>query len=168
MDARILVAYASRHGSTVEIAQAIGKELAAAGLAVDVAEIRTVSTLTGYSGVVIGGPLYMGSVDGAVGKFVVRYHEQLQNLPVAAFAVGIAPKSPDPAAVGMAMEALKKSLGPLTPVSSILFAGNLDPAKINFVMRKFLAMAKIPSGDFRDWDAIAAWANELPEKLHRG
>ncbi|MHB8163640.1 MAG: flavodoxin domain-containing protein [Methanoregula sp.] len=168
MDARILVAYASRNGSTAEIAQAIGKELAAAGLAVDVAGIKTISTITGYTAVVVGGPLYMGSVDGAVGRFVGRYHEQLQNLPVAAFAVGIAPKSPDPHAIEMSMEALKKALGPLTPVTSVLFAGNLDPAKINFVMRKFLAMAKIPSGDFRDWDAIAAWARELPVKLQRG
>ena len=168
MDARILVAYASRNGSTAEIAQAIGKELAAAGLAVDVAGIKTISTLTGYTAVVVGGPLYMGSVDGALGKFVGRSHEQLLNLPVAAFAVGLAPKNPDPGAVEMAMGALKKSLEPLTPVSSALFAGKLDPAMVNFVMRKFLAMAKIPAGDFRDWDAIAAWARELPEKLRKG
>ncbi len=58
------------------------------------------------------------------------------------------------------MGALKKSMGPVTPVASVLFTGKLDPAKVNFVMRKFLEMAKIPSGDFRDWEAIAAWAKE--------
>jgi menaquinone-dependent protoporphyrinogen oxidase len=165
MSARILIAYATRNGSTAEIARIIGKELAAAGVAVDVAEIKTISALADYTAVVIGGPLYMGSVDGAVKKFVGKNREQLQRLPVAAFAVGLAPKNPDPGAVGMAMDALKKSIDPVTPVSSVLFAGKLDPAKVNFVMRKFLEMAKIPSGDFRDWDAIAAWAQKLPEKM---
>jgi len=165
MPARILVAYATRNGSTAEIAQAIGKELTNAGITVDVAEIKTVSTLAGYNAVVIGGPLYMGSVEGAVGKFVGNYCEQLLKLPVAAFVAGLAPKNPDPGAVEAAMAALRKSLGPVTPVTSTLFAGKLDPAKVNFVMRKFLEMAKIPAGDFRDWDAIATWTRELPEKL---
>jgi menaquinone-dependent protoporphyrinogen oxidase len=168
MDERILVAYASRNGSTAEIALAIGKVLTTAGLAVDVTEIKTVTSLAGYTAVVIGGPLYMGSVDGAVRKFIGKNREQLMNLPVAAFAVGLAPESPDPGAVEMAMGALKNSLEPLTPVSSALFTGKLDPAMVNFVMRKFLAIAKIPAGDFRDWDAIAAWARELPEKLRKG
>ena len=165
MSARILVAYATRNGSTAEIAQAIGRELVSAGHAVDVTEIKTVSTLTGYAAIVIGGPLYMGSVDSAVGKFVGNNHEQLLKLTVAAFVVGLASKNPEPGAVEAAMAALRKSLGPVTPVSSVLFAGKLDPAKVNFVMRKFLEMAKIPAGDFRDWGAIATWARELPEKM---
>jgi menaquinone-dependent protoporphyrinogen oxidase len=165
MDSRILVAYATRSGSTAEIAQAIGEELTKAGFTVNVAEIKAVSMLAGYTAVVIGGPLYMGSVDGAVGKFVKNNREQLLKLPVAAFVVGLAPKNPDPGAVEMAMAALKKSLEPLAPESSVLFAGKLDPAKVNFVMRKFLEMAKIPAGDFRDWDTIAAWARELPGKM---
>ena len=165
MGARILVAYATRNGSTAEIAQAIGRELVSTGLTVDVAEIKTVSTLAGYTAVVIGGPLYMGSVDDAVGKFTGCYGSELSKLPVAAFAVGLAPKSPVPGAVEMAMAALKKSLGSVIPLTSTLFAGKLDPAKVNFVMRKFLEMAKIPAGDFRDWDAIAAWARELPGKI---
>lgn len=165
MDARILVAYATRNGSTAEIARAVGKEFTTAGFDVDVDEIKTISTIAGYRAVVIGGPLYMGRVDGAVGKFTGRYHEHLQKVPVAAFAAGLAPKNPDPRAVEQAMGALKKSLEPLTPVDLALFAGKLDPAKVNFLMRKFLEMAKIPAGDFRDWELIAAWARDLPEKM---
>ena len=165
MGTRILVAYATRNGSTAEIARAIGKELADAGLTVNVADIKTISTLTGYTAVVIGGPLYMGSVDGAVGKFVGKNRGQLQNLPVAAFVVGLAPKNPDPKAAEQAMAALKRSLEPVMPVSSALFAGKLDPATVNFVMRKLLEMAKIPAGDFRDWNLIAAWARDLPAKM---
>ena len=165
MSARILVAYATRNGSTAEIAQAIGRELTNTGFIVDVAEIKTVSDLASYNAIVIGGPLYMGSIDGAVGKFVGKNRVQLLKRPIAAFAVGLAPKNPDPAAVEMAMSALKKSLEPVIPVAQVLFAGKLDPAKVNFVMRKFLEMAKIPAGDFRDWEEIATWARELPRML---
>lgn len=165
MGAKILVAYATRNGSTAEIAQVIGKELTTAGHTADVTEIKTVLTLEGYTAVVLGGPLYMGSIDSAVSKFIGNHHMQLQKLPVAAFAVGLAPKNPDPGAGDAAMAALKKSLGPVTPVSSALFAGKLDPAKLSFIQRKMTEMVKSPIGDFRDWNAIAAWVRDLPVKM---
>jgi menaquinone-dependent protoporphyrinogen oxidase len=165
MSGRILVAYASRNGSTAEIAAAVGKELVRAGKNVDVIEMKTVTTLAGYDAVVMGAPLYMGSVVGNMGKFVGRYRDELAKVPVAAFVVGLAPKDPKPGAVLAVMGALTKALGPVTPVASVLFTGKLDPAKVNFVMRTFMEMAKIPSGDFRDWDAIAAWARGLPDLL---
>ena len=63
------------------------------------------------------------------------------------------------------MCALKKSIEPLTPVSSALFAGKLDPNKLSFIQRKMTELVKSPVGDFRDWNVIAAWARELPEKM---
>jgi menaquinone-dependent protoporphyrinogen oxidase len=162
MGVRILVAYATRNGSTAGIAQAIGRELVSAELTVDVSELKTVSTLAGYRAVVIGVPLSMGSVDGAVGKFVGKNREQLLNLPVAAFVVGLAPKNPDPGAVEMAIGALKNPSNLSIPVSSVMFAGKLDPAKLSFIQRKMTELVKSQVGDFRDWDAIAAWAQELP------
>jgi len=166
MTARILVAYATRNGSTAEIARAVGRELEKTGAEVTVADIKTVRSLEGYAGVVLGGPLYMGSVDGAVRTFVAKNLRRLSEIPVAAFAVGIAPKDPKPEAAGQAMDALNKAIVPLAPVSFVLFAGYLDLAKVNFLMRRFLKMANVPTGDFRDWDAIAAWARDLPEKMH--
>jgi menaquinone-dependent protoporphyrinogen oxidase len=166
MDARILVAYTTRNGSTAEIAQAVGKELTTQGLTADVADIKTISTIAGYTAVVIGGPLYMGRIDGAIGKFVGKNLDQLQKLPVAAFAVGLALKNPDPGAGEAAMAALNKSLGPLIPVSSVLFAGKLDPKKLTFIQRKMTELVKSPVGDFRDWNAIAGWARDLPVKIN--
>jgi menaquinone-dependent protoporphyrinogen oxidase len=57
--AKILVAYASKQGSTAEIAQAIAKELQAAGHTADAADVTGIASLEGYAGVVIGGPMYM-------------------------------------------------------------------------------------------------------------
>jgi menaquinone-dependent protoporphyrinogen oxidase len=165
MAAQILVAYASKTGSTAEIAQAVGKELQSAGYSTDVAEMKAVSSLADYHAVVIGGPLYMGKVVGDVGKFVGRHHEVLSKIPVAAFTVGITPVSKDPVQIGNAMKLLHSSLAPLQPVSESVFAGRVDPKKLSFIQRKMTEMAKSPVGDFRDWEAIARWARELPAKM---
>jgi menaquinone-dependent protoporphyrinogen oxidase len=46
-----------------------------------------------------------------------------------------------------------------------MFAGRLDPTKLSFIQRKMTEFVKSPMGDFRDWNAIAAWARELPKKM---
>ncbi len=86
-------------GSTAEIAQAIGKELQAAGHTADVAEVGTVASLAGYNAVVIGGPMYMGRMVGDVGKFVKQHRNDLAKVPVAGFVVGLAKVMKDPAAI---------------------------------------------------------------------
>jgi menaquinone-dependent protoporphyrinogen oxidase len=165
MTARILVAYATRKGSTAEIAQAIKKELVSAEHTVDVAEAKTVRTIEGYNAVVIGAPMYMGSIEGEAGKFVKQFDKHLAHLPVAAFAVGMAPVSKDAKHLEAGLKALHASLAPLKPVAATMFAGRLDPTKLSFIQRKMTELVKSPTGDFRDWNAIAAWARELPAKL---
>jgi menaquinone-dependent protoporphyrinogen oxidase len=165
MTGRILVAYASRSGSTAEIAQAVGKELTAAGCSVEVVDMNMVASLSGYNGIVIGAPLYMGDLVKDARKFVGRFTEQLIALPVASFAVGLTPVSKQVGNVDHAMECLHASLAPVKPVGTILFAGKLDPAKLGFIQRKMMEIGNVPSGDFRDWKLIAAWARDLPAKM---
>jgi menaquinone-dependent protoporphyrinogen oxidase len=165
MAGHILVAYASKTGSTAEIAQAVGKELQSAGYNTDVIEMKTVSSLAGYNAVILGGPLYMGKVVGDMGKFVGRHREVLNTLPVAAFTVGMTPVSKDPVQIGNALKLLRSSIAPLQPASETVFAGRVDPARLSFIQRKMTEMAKSPVGDFRDWEAIARWARELPAKM---
>lgn len=165
MSSRILVGYATKNGSTAEIAQAVGKEIQAAGYTADVAELKSVSSVDGYAAVVIGAPLYMNKLHGDAGAFVGRYREQLARVPVAAFAVGLAPVAKEPGSLENAIKILHASVSPLQPVAETVFAGNLDPAKVSFVFRKMIGLMKIPTGDFRDWNAIAAWAREVPGKM---
>jgi menaquinone-dependent protoporphyrinogen oxidase len=162
--ARILVAYATKKGSTTEIAQAIGKELNASGHVVDVAEMRTITSLTGYNAVVIGGPVYVGKIDG-VGKFVKRHSTELARVPVAGFVVCLAAAAKDPEGVAWAEKALHAALDPLRPVAETVFAGRLDPSKLSWLQKWVTEKAKSPVGDFRDWTAIAAWARDLPGKM---
>lgn len=127
--------------------------------------MKTVSSVAGYTAVVIGAPLYIGNLVKEVAQFVKKHLEGLRNLPVAVFAVGIVPKSPDPGAIGQATAALHAAIVPLQPVASTVFAGKIDPAKLSFIQRKMTELAKSPVGDFRDWEAIAAWARDLPGKM---
>ena len=162
--AHILIAYASKKGSTTEIAQAVGKEIRAAGHLVDVTEMKSVSSLDGYNAVVIGAPFYMGTITD-MGKFTGRYRDALAKVPVAAFAVGVAPLGKDPAGKDNAMKKLQKTLEPLAPVAMAIFTGKIDPSQLSWFQKWITNKVKSPVGDFRDWTAIEAWTRELPAKL---
>ncbi len=161
----ILVTYVTKKGSTGEIAQAIGKEIQAAGHTADVIEITKVTALSGYKGIVIGGPMYLGHIDGRVRRFVLKHSAGLANVPVAGFVVCLAAASKDPEGMAWAEKALHKALDPLPLVAEAIFAGKLDPEKLSWFQRWMTKNVKSPVGDFRDWEAIAAWAKELPGKM---
>ena len=162
--ARILIAYATKKGSTAEIAQAIGRELQNGGHIADVMEMGTVTSLEGYEAVVIGAPMYLGKMIDTV-KFVARLRDGLMKLPVAGFIVSLAPVAKDPIHMTNSQKALHASLDPLNAVAETVFAGSLDLEKLSWFQRWMTKSVKSPVGDFRDWTAIAAWARELPEKL---
>jgi menaquinone-dependent protoporphyrinogen oxidase len=165
MAGTILIAYTSRRGSTAEIARAIGKELEAAGIGVEVAGMKDVNSLEGFQGVVLGAPVYLGRIEKDVAGFVERHREGLSKVPVAAFAVGIAPVDPRVGSVGEVLEKLKAALGPVKPAAVTMFAGRLEMSKMSFAERTMAGLMKVLTGDFRDWEAIGAWARELPGLL---
>jgi menaquinone-dependent protoporphyrinogen oxidase len=159
---RVLVAFATRHGSTAGVADAVASELTVAGFEARTAALPTVNSLEGYDGAVLGAPLYMGTpLD--LSPFVTRYRDTLARMPVAAFAVGLTPaaREPKPEQVELARNALIDALSPIRPVAAALFAGAIDPAKMGLVERAATWVLGAPRGDFRDWDAIGAWARSL-------
>lgn len=162
--ARILVAYATKQGSTAEIAQAIARELQAGGHTADAVEIAQGASPAGYDAVVIGGPMYVGKIDG-VGKFAKRHFTELAKMPVAGFVVCLAAAVQDREGLTSAEKALHAALDPLKPVAETIFAGRLDPEKLSWFQRWITKKVRSPVGDFRDWTAIAAWARDLPGKM---
>ncbi len=60
MDDTILVAYATRYGSTKEIASAIADTLRSGGESVDLLPVEEVTDLGRYRAAVVGSPIYMG------------------------------------------------------------------------------------------------------------
>src|SRR5450759_775622 len=81
---RVLLVYATRHGSTREVADAVAEELRAAGHDVDQQPAAEAPGPVGYDAVVVGGPMIMGWHREAV-RFVAKHRKELAELPLAFF-----------------------------------------------------------------------------------
>lgn len=164
---RVLVAYATRYGSTAEVAQEVGRRLDARGFQVDVRPAAEVRTLDGFDAVVLGAPFYIGSLLKDATAFLERHRSALERLPVALFTLG--PLSAEEGldeARGQVDEALAK-IGWLKPVAAEMFVGKYDPAHLRLSDKLLAALPATPlhgvgPHDDRDWSAIDAWADALP------
>ena len=90
----VLVAYATKHGSTREVAADVGRVLRQAGFEVEINPAREVKKLDSYQAVVLGGALYMGRLHKDARKLLASRCGELTSLPLAVFAMG--PKSTEP------------------------------------------------------------------------
>ena len=158
----ILLAFASRFGSTQEVAETIASTLSEAGLEVDIQPMQEVKSLDRYDAVLLGAAIYNAKWNAEAHQFVMQHQDALTRLPVAIFTLG--PLSASDAAKRNSRRQLDIELAKypwLKPVAVEIFAGKYDPSKpgLNF-FEKFL-----PARDYRDWDAIRAWANELSAQM---
>lgn len=166
MTGSILVAYATRSGSTQEVAAAIAETLRAQGLAVDLLPAREVRSLEGYRAVVLGAPFYMFRWHKDALGLLSRHRQALESRPVAIFALG--PTSLEDVDKPEVRTQLDQVLGKhpwLKPVAAAMFGGKWDPAKLGFPYNLLPALKQVPASDIRDWAAIRAWASELEGKL---
>jgi menaquinone-dependent protoporphyrinogen oxidase len=169
MNKRILVAYASRAGSTAGVADAIGRALAAGGARVDVRPAREVTDVKPYAAVVAGSAIQGEWLPEGI-EFVRAHRAELARKPFAAFMVCItlAMRGGENyrAGLGKKMEPVRALV---SPVSEGLFAGMLDldklPAGDRMKMSIPVALGIFPAGDHRDWEKIRAWAEGLRPKL---
>ena len=170
MPNKILVAYASRTGTTASVAEAIGKTLAEHGAEVDVVDMKDVRDLTVYKAAVIGSAIQNHQWLPEAMDFVRANRATLNAMPAAAFLV----------CMTLAMrrgdyrDQVSAWLDPVRalvkPVSVGLFPGALDISKIpsagdRFKFRLSVLFGVWSEGDHRDWSAIRAWTESLPPLL---
>lgn len=150
MSADILVAYATRHESTGEVAGAIAGILEAGPDEVDLAPAHSlVDPVDGYRLVILGAALYHGRWHHDAHWFLRHHRAELAHVPVAVFGMG--PRTDKARAWLRSRAQLDRALARhrwLTPVSVALFGG-VDPP------------SRRSGRDLRDWDAIATWAMTL-------
>lgn len=165
----LLVVYGTGTGCTAGVAERIGKILADRGATVDVVSAKDAPAATGYDAVVVGSGIRAGSWHAPVKEWVMRNAADLKGTPVA-FYTACLTLANDPGKT----DEVRAYTDPLiaesgvTPVEVGLFAGWNEPKKFSFIERTVLKMMKAPEGDFRDWDAIEAWAAEVAPKLGLG
>jgi len=166
MPDRILVAYASRAGSTAEAAEAIGQVLRDRGADVDVRSVKDLHGVTGYDALVLGSAVRVGKPLPEAVRFAATHRDALARVPVAYFILCDTLKEDTPAN----REIARRYLEPLSeikqPVSLGLFAGARDLSKLHPLLRWFLMrVIRLAEGDWRDWEQIRAWAAHLPTRL---
>jgi menaquinone-dependent protoporphyrinogen oxidase len=171
MQAPILVTYASRYGSTQEVAAVVAAVLRERGLEVDLQRMKDVSTLDGYRVVVLGAPLYIGQWEKEAQRFLSLHREALEQRTIAFFTLGPTEGEEDSwDDVRKQLEEVMVKFQWLKPISSKLFGGKYDPEKLRFPDR-LLAILPVsplrgmPASDVRDWDDIRAWAAQLALRL---
>jgi menaquinone-dependent protoporphyrinogen oxidase len=171
----VLVVYGSRYGATRGIAERIGETLRACGHEVDVREASPVLTATAYDAFVIGSAAYRGSwLEGPV-DFVMRHVDVLAERPVWLFSSGpLGTETEDEKGRDVRVAATPKDVAGLAESLHAkghrVFFGALDPDALRGpegLMAKLPGGRKmLPEGDFRDWDEIDGWAQEIGRELH--
>jgi menaquinone-dependent protoporphyrinogen oxidase len=160
MPADVLIVYASKHGSTEQVARRIGEVLRAQDLTTAVQRAGEVDEFDGFSALVLGGSIYMGRWHSDANRFLHDHRKALADLPFAAFALGPGKDTPEDFAHSRTQldHALAKEHD-LEPRAVAVFGGVIDPERLRFPLNH---MAKT---DLRDWAAIHDWAASLPETL---
>lgn len=193
---RILVAYATFAGTTVEVARAVGEEIAKSGWQVDVLPLSDIKDLEGYDGVVVGGPMIMGWHRAALG-FLKHYRKALQHIPLAVFITAMSltqtgetsadgvpiyvdEKLPKPpvkegrlnlreryANVANYVRPIVTAILPAKPVNIGIFGGRLEYGRLKWWAVLFvLLIIQAPPGNRHNWTAIRSWAAGLPAAFH--
>ena len=189
---KILVTYATMAGSTAEVAQVVGEELARSGLQVEVLPLSEVKTLDDYAGVVVGAPMILGWHRQAR-RFLKQHRKSFVQIPLAVFALAISltqtgetslngvpitvdeklPKAPAKAGslsfkeryarLSNYVQPILKAARPAKPVSIGVFGGRMEYGRLKWWAVLFvMVIIQARAGDLRNWDAIRLWAANLP------
>jgi len=163
----VLIAYATRMGSTEEVALKLAEALRGKGWTADVQPAKAIRSLEPYSAVVLGAALYMGRLHKDARRFLTTHRDALLKLPVSLFVLG--PVQNDEMDWTGARQQLEREFNRFPwfhPVVQSLVGGKFDPAKLGFPFSLIPALRKMPPSDVRNWAAVQAFGDDLVAKLH--
>ncbi len=192
---KILVAYATLSGTTAEVAQAVGEEIAKAGVSQDVKPIAQVKSLDGYDGVVVGGPMIAGWHRQALG-FLRRHRRSWNSVPAAVFVTAMSltttaatvvkgvplcidealpkpPARPDRLTWRERYTRVENYAGPILgamqpakPAGIAFFGGRLEYGRLPWWAVLFaMLVVQAPAGNKHNWPFIRNWAAGIPATL---
>jgi menaquinone-dependent protoporphyrinogen oxidase len=164
---KVLIAYATKYGSTAEVAAAIAKTFEEEGVSTELLDVHSVRDLRDYRAAIFGAPLYNARMLRAGRRFFTSHRRALAAMPVAVFALG-------PLGYGEKNEKtpekqFARALGryaEIRPRSTALFGGVIDQSKLRSPDKYSPPLKRFfPLTDVRDWQAIEAWAIGLLDQL---
>jgi menaquinone-dependent protoporphyrinogen oxidase len=161
----VLVAYASKHGSTAEIADAIAETLRVTGIDADCLSAGSVDSVEGYDAVVLGSAVYTRRWRGEARHFLRRHGEALAERPFWVFSSG--PVGP-PAGDAPAWMEPSRTMGRVEELGArghVVFGGRVPPDAHGVAARAMARNTPPEYRDRRDWDAIRDWASRIAADL---
>ena len=167
---KVLVTHASRHGSTAEIAAAIGSGIESRCrqhgyvVDVDVLPVARVRSVTEYDAVVLGSAVYVGHWLAPARDLVRTFTSELKAREVWLFSSGPIGDPPRPVEEPAEPAAL---VGVLGAHGHRLLAGRLDRGHLRMAERLVVRAVHAHDGDYRDWDVVNGWATEIADSLVR-
>ena len=173
MSPKILVTYASRAGSTRGVAEAISQTLSQRGFDVDVKPMADIHSVTGYDAIIAGSAIRIDKWLPEAMQFIEKYQQELTQKSFSAFVVCLAMSAQNEKRRKKALITASNYLKPVREIvptiSEGLFAGVLNLSKLSLGWRILFGIVTLlgffQEGDYRDWDAIHEWANNLALEL---
>jgi len=166
-DVQVLVVVATKHGSTKGIAEAVVRGLAGAegpgrSLTAVLQEAEHAPSPAGFDAVVIGSAVYAGRWRESARDWVSAHAAELRTRPVWLFSSGPIGSPPFPPDEPHDVQPLSELIGAR---GHQVFPGRLDKALLSLGERAMVTAMRAPLGDFRDWDAVRAWAAGIADQL---
>jgi menaquinone-dependent protoporphyrinogen oxidase len=159
----VLVAYATKHGATREIADAIADELRRAGHDARARPVADVTDLEGIDAIVVGSAVYMKRWRRDARRFLHSHRDALAAMPLWVFSSGPCGENPDPSWSEPARTIAE--VEHLGAVEHVVFGGRLPLEPDNFVERAMVRDTPEEARDQRDWEQIRAWAAGIAAHL---
>ncbi len=168
---RILIATASRHGSTRELGRWLGTSitdrLATGDTSVEIRDAADVDSIAEYDAVIIGSAVYMGRWLREARSLVEREQTELESRPVWLFSSGPIGKDSNDAASSSDAASSKWDKAPWA-IEHRVFGGKLDRSTLSRFERLVVRMVRAGDGDDRSHDAVDAWADTICTTLKTG
>jgi len=160
----VLVAYASKRGSTAEIAETVAATLRREGLGVCLEPADAVRSLEPYDAVVLGSAVYMKRWRGDARDFLKKHRKALRQMPFWAFSSGPV-GDPQDNPEWVEPPKLAEKVEELGARGYAVFGGCL-PAKPQGPMERAMVEG-VPREyhDRRDWHQIRSWTHQIAAQL---
>jgi menaquinone-dependent protoporphyrinogen oxidase len=170
---KLLLVYASRHGSTAEVAEYMARAFEWEGFEVDLDDVETLPEVkAAYDAIVLGSAVHNGKVLPEIVHYVNKYHDKLVKKPVFLWVTCIRILEPNGRQHVLGHYIPQSELSGLPFLDTGVFAGKLDLDSTNWNEAWTLAVRydgttppRDHDGDYRDWKAIEAWVKQTARSI---
>ncbi len=163
MGKKILVCYATRCGSTGEVAERIASVIKSDGHTVDVSQVKRNIDIDDYDAVVVGSAIRIGKCLGEAIEFVKQRKSDLQKKKLFYFGVCLMITMPDK--LHEVQTYLDSMIAECRPIAHEIFAGKVDFSRLSFPIRLLMKQMKTPEGDFVEWQKVESWAKMISKSV---